>query len=475
MADEKKLIDELRRRANKKVFKLEDLCFPEQLAFINDPAKFKTGLCSRRAGKSVACAMDLLNTALSQPGDAAYITLNRKTAKRIIWRTLTELNDVYDLGARVDNTELTMLLPNKNMIHISGAKDETEIEKFRGMSFRKVYVDEAQAFREYLSNLIEDILEPALVDYDGSLTLIGTPGAIPAGYFYEATTGNGYAHHSWTIHQNPWILKKSGKTPEQAIEEICKRRGVTKDDPSILREFFGKWVRDEDSLVYKFSQDKNIFKKLPEKMEYIFGIDIGYEDADAIAVLGYSYENKNVYLVEEYIASKQNITMLVESIEKLRKVYNPVKMVMDAGALGKKIQLEIQQRHGIPLEAADKNRKLEFIELLNDDLRTGKLLAYQGSRFEQDSYKVQWNWDGPKQKVDDSYHTDIGDAVLYAWRECKHYFYAPPPKKAETQDEKMVEFWEREEQRLKDAKDGNKDIIPTEDDMDFISGDSDEL
>lgn len=434
------------------------------------------GLITHNSGKSVACAIDLLHTALTQPGDVAYITLNRKTAKRILWRTLMEYINEYDIEAKVDNTELTLTLPNKNMIHLSGAKDESEIEKLRGLYFRKVYIDEAQAFREYIRGLIEDVIEPALTDYDGSLILIGTPGPIPVGYFYDATTNPNWAHHNWTMHQNPWILKKSGKTADVLIKEICDRRGVSMDSPSILREFYGKWIRDEDSLVFKFSQSKNIYKELPKsKMEYIFGIDIGYEDADAIAVLGYSYEDKNVYLVEEYVANKQNISSLVEQIEKMRKIYNPVKLMMDAGALGKKIQDEIRMRHGIPVEAADKNRKLEYIELLNDDLRTGKLLVHQGSRFEQDSYKVQWDYDGSKPKVSDSYHTDIGDALLYAWRECKHYFYAPPPRKAETPDELMAEYWEREEQALKDAKDGNKDIVPTSSDMDFICGDDDEI
>jgi hypothetical protein len=108
----------------------------------------------------------------------------------------------------------------------------------------------------------------------------------------------------------------------------------------------------------------------------------------------------------------------------LQEKYKPIKMVMDAGALGKKIQEEIRMRHGVLAEAADKHRKFEFIKLMNDDLRTGKFKAYNGSRFEQDCFLVQWDHDvkAGKLKISDSYHTDIGDAVLYAWRECRHYF-----------------------------------------------------
>jgi hypothetical protein len=100
-------------------------------------------------------------------------------------------------------------------------------------------------------------------------------------------------------------------------------------------------------------------------------------------------------------------------------------MVIDAGGLGKKIQEELRPRYSINLEAAQKERKFEFIELLNDDLRTGRLKAFQRSRFEEDCYLVQWDRSNPdptKLKVSNNFHSDICDAVLYAWRECKHFY-----------------------------------------------------
>jgi hypothetical protein len=122
-------------------------------------------------------------------------------------------------------------------------------------------------------------------------------------------------------------------------------------------------------------------------------------------------------------------------------------MVMDAGALGKKIQDEIRRRHNIPMEAADKHRKHEFIKLLNDDLRTGRLKAYENSRFEQDSERSTWDYTNPfKPKVNAGFHSDIHDAVLYAWRECKHYLYSEEEVKKvdKNTDEYMQAFWDSE-------------------------------
>lgn len=467
---------ELKKRAAatqvSRTFSIEEYCFDKQLAFINDKARFKTAVCSRRAGKTIACAADLLITALSMPGDVAYITLSRRNAKRIIWRELIKLNKEYALGGKADNTELTITFPNGNVIHVSGAKDEAEIDRFRGVSLRKVYIDEAQSFRPYIRELIEDVIEPALTDYYGTLVLIGTPGPIPAGFFYDISQAPTWSHHAWTMQDNPHIKLKSGKDPLEIIKELAERRGLSVNSPSILREYFGQWVKDADSLVYHFDPSKNIFYELPNDMRYVFGVDIGWKDADAIAVLGYSESQRKVYLVEEYIRSKNDITSLVAQIKSLKDKYDPVKIVMDAGALGRKIQEEIRIRHSLSVEAAEKTRKSEFIALFNDDLRTGRFQAPKQSRFEEDSYLVQWDYSNPERPiVSSNYHTDIGDAVLYAWRECKHFYEQTVKPSPPTQDEYMRLLEEKEAEAMALKKQGNDGFTDVESWDDLYIGD----
>lgn len=471
--DRNKLLEEAKRRLVGD-FTIEDSCFSEQIAFIQDLAKRKVAVTSRRSGKTSACARDLLNTALSQQGDVLYITLSRVTAKRIIWKELLTLNKKYKLNAKVDSTELSLTLPNGNTIYVSGAKDEAEIEKFRGLALRKIYIDEAQSFRSYIKELIDDVLEPCLTDYDGTLVLIGTPGPVPAGVFWECWDNPEWSRHSWTIHNNPFIKQKSGKDPEIIIEEICKRRGVPKSDPSIQREFYGQWEEDKDSLVFKFNSKINTCTELPDAkdLEFIFGVDIGYNDSDAIAVLGYSKTQKIVYLYEEFVKSKQTITELVTQLERLIAKYNPVKMVMDAGALGKKIQAQIQQQHSINLAAADKSRKFEHIELLNDDLRTGKIKALPGSRFEEDCFLVQWDKQTKdKLKISDNYHSDINDAVLYAWRECRHHFSEVEKVIPHYNDPGFMDYYEQKLMDEFEAKKYENDIFPTQAEMDELVSD----
>ena len=171
--------------------------------------------------------------------------------------------------------------------------------------------------------------------------------------------------------------------------------------------------------------------------------DIGYEDSDAIAVLGWQTNSKIVYVVEEFVKSKQGITELAEKLQELQKKYDPIKMVMDAGGLGKKIAVELQNRFSLPIVAAEKSRKFEYIELLNDALRRSELKAKKDGHFAQDALLVEWEI--PLVKLKDSYHSDITDAVLYGFRECLHFLedeIARPKTKEEliaADEESMLE------------------------------------
>jgi phage terminase large subunit len=414
-------------------FRLEDYLFDKQLAFVLDPSPYATAVCSRRAGKTVACAADLIHTALSFPGVVClYITTSRANAKKIIWEELLSINQRYQLGARINNTELTLLVPNKSRVYCSGAKDEAEVNKFRGMAFKKVYIDEAQSFRSHIRSLVDEVISKALFDYDGQLRLTGTPGPVPAGYFYDCATSPQWAHHTWTMLDNPWLKRKSGKSPKKLIEQDCLRKGVTVDDPTIRRECYGEWLEDSNSLVIRYNKDLNHYEDTPILNNFVLGVDIGHDDADAIVAIGWSDGSPTAYVVEEYVKAGQDISSLATEIDRFIKKYQPLKVVLDTGGLGKKIAEELRKRFSLPVVAAEKARKFEFIEILNDALRTGKLKAKANSTFAEDARKLEWDRDvrnPDKPKVKDTFHSDVVDAVLYAFREALHWLYRPEPPK----------------------------------------------
>lgn len=445
-------------------FSIEKFCFKEQIDFIRDPAQFKTAVCSRRAGKTVSCAAHLIVTARENKDVVClYITLKRVNAKRIIWPELLKINRVYSLGGIPNESDLSLRFPQSgSIIYCSGAKDKSEIENFRGLALKLVYVDESQSFRPHIEELIDDVISKALFDYAGQLCLIGTPGMVPAGYFHKCATSANWSHHAWTMFNNPHLERKSGKPVLTLIQDDCKRMGVEITHPKIQRECYGRWVIDLDSLVFKYDADKNNYIEIDYRQdwEFVIGVDLGFDDADAIAVIGWHKHQKIAYLIREEVQNKQGITELSEQIDSLIKEFDPLKVVMDTGGLGKKIAEEMRRRYTLPIHAAEKSRKFEYIEILNDAMRTERFFAKKTGRFAQDSLLVEWDFDKStpdKLKIADGYHSDISDAVLYSYREALHWISEPAPVKikpltqawfaqqAEEAEQVLLERLEREQ------------------------------
>jgi hypothetical protein len=441
----------LRRMAPAKL-ELAHLLHPKQLAFAVDPARFKVARTSRRAGKTVGCCAMLVDSAQQKPGSfSLYITKTRLRAKQLIWRPLLALNTQLALGGIPNEAELSLRMPNGSFIYLAGANTRDEIEKRRGDPLGIVILDEAQSLPAYIKELADDILGPGLMDYSGSLVLTGTPPPVPAGYFNDCCESTGWRLHEWTAWENPYLLAKSGKTIRQLLDEELARRGVTEEEPSIQREWFGRNCLDLNSLVFRYEAAKNDFTALPTNVgqwSHVIGVDLGFDDADAIAVLSWSEHQQRIYLTHESVISKQTITQLGDRLKKLEAELQPLAIVIDTGGLGRKIEEELQQRWGLGVEAAEKSRKNEHIELLNDDLRSGRMFAPSASRFAQDCMLVEWDKSNPESwSISDRFHSDICDAVLYAHRKALHWLSEAPkppePGYGTPEHARMAQEWQR--------------------------------
>lgn len=393
----------------------------------------------------------LIDTAIKKNRCVAlYLTLSKSNAKKLIWPELKLINDTFHLGAEVNEGDLSMKFGD-SFVYASGAATKSDIERFRGLPLGLCIIDEVQSFPRFIRELIDDVVSKRLFDFNGTLALTGTPGPVPGGYFFDACNNPAYAHFYWTMFDNPWIEKKSGKKALQLLQEELDRKGITIDDPTIQREVFGRWVLDTKKLVIEYNESKNHYDALPRgTLKYIIGIDIGFEDADAIAVLGFSDSSPTTYLVDELITPKQGLTELCEQVERLRKQYDAHKLMIDQGGLGLKLAEEMRRRFKIPVVGADKKRKFETIEMLNDCLRTSRFMAKKDSRFVSDTMLMEWDFDKttPEKKVvSDRFHSDIIDAVLYGFKESPAYAWEPPvikpvkgtPEWAKEEEEEMFE------------------------------------
>lgn len=400
--------------------------FGPQLRFFDDQSKKKTAVCSRRAGKTEVVGAWLLDGARDDPGGlSVYIALSRNNCRIILWATLIAINRRHNLKLRfreIDN-QLMVETPNGHKIWLAGCKDTAEIEKFRGIKLRRAAIDEGASYGSYLKALVQDVLEPALLDLNGEICIIGTPGVIPAGFFYDVTTGAGtgidaaqqWSTHHWTVEHNPHIQIRDVESQKERNKEIkranapgyvnersrrylnekLKENNWSRDHPTFRREFLGEWVRDEGALVYPYDKNKNKMHELPESSDwtYAMGIDVGYVDSTAFVVGAYRRDHPEMYIV--YAEKREHMipSSVAAHIERLQRRFGIDQVVMDTGGIGKGYAEECSQRYGLYIEPAEKTKKRAFIEIVRGELLSGsiKFDVREASELLQEMGNLVWD------------------------------------------------------------------------------------
>jgi hypothetical protein len=410
--------------------------FPQQAAFVADKAKKKAAICSRRAGKTEGVASWLLDGADSCPGGmSVYIARSRNNARLILWNTLVRMNRRLDLGLRFREIDQQLIVetPNEHRIWLSGCKDRSEIDKFRGIGgtrvagIRRAAIDEAQAFPEWLPELVDDVLEPALLDQDGELCMVGTPAPIPAGLFYTATTGDGgplWSTHHWTVLANPFI-------PHAGTWLADKRDRNKWDDkhPTYVREWLGQWVLDRGALVYPYDSAINSFLELPEG-EWLFGlgVDLGYDvNGTAFVAVAFRRNHPEIYVLECETWTALIPTAIEAHILAWEHRYKKERgrgfssILADAGGLGVMVTQQMRE-NGIPVEDIKKTDKRGHIELVAGDLKSGTIKIHpHGARKLLQEIQVL-PWDEDHEAPDERFQDHAADAFLYACRGVRPWY-----------------------------------------------------
>ena len=133
--------------------------------------RFGCVVAHRRAGKTVAAIMDLIDAALrceKEDGRFAYVAPYYAQAKDVVWAYVKRYAGQIP-GSSVNESELRVDLPGGSRIRLYGADN---YDRMRGIYLDGVVLDEyadqpPQAWRE--------VIRPALADRQGWALFIGTP------------------------------------------------------------------------------------------------------------------------------------------------------------------------------------------------------------------------------------------------------------------------------------------------------------
>lgn len=262
------------------------------LPYLNREQRWAAVVAHRRAGKTVACIMDLIRHAIEHQGREprfAYIAPTFSQAKDVAWSYLKEYTAAIP-GIDKSESELSVVFPhNKARIRLYGAEN---YDRIRGIYLDGAVIDEAG---DIDPRAWPEVIRPSLADRKGWATFIGTPKGRNS--FYEivlrAEADSGWYHERLRASETKLVddeeLLDARKilTPEQYAQEFeCSF------DAAVIGAYYGKEVAEAEA-------DKRITKVPYDKAADVYcAWDLGIGDAMALwfyQIIGREWHFINYY------------------------------------------------------------------------------------------------------------------------------------------------------------------------------------
>lgn len=388
----------------------------------NDTATNIAVLAGRRAGKTEGCIYWLAKDWRAFPGKKAlYCASTIGSARDIIWDRLRDFDEKHGLGIDFNETRLEATFPNGYQIRVTGGENKKQVNRVaRGKRFIKVVIDELELFDDQLIRyFIRSALKPTLMDFGGRLMLMGTPGTVLQGLWYEITGAHALVPANdnddadektlrlrarWSIHHftaldNPYIGYPGGAA--QYFKDQLEENGWEENDPEFVTEYQALWVKDSNAFIYSFSEAKNLYDEEDEwdsegALRAVIGVDLGDRDGCGFAVWQKRWDSDELRCVESYAAVNLEVDELAIEIRKLMHRYRTHHVRVDSKGHGATTICKSLLNYGIPAEPAENNtRKLPLIRDLKAALRSGraKLHPTRCRQLVQQLKAMVWNED----------------------------------------------------------------------------------
>ena len=246
------------------------------------------------------------------------------------------------------------------------------------------------------------------------------------------------------------------------LKELREADPLVHEQPWYQQHYMGQWVVIESNKIYRYNATRNDWNGiLPDygwkRWNWVLGIDLGFEDATAFALLAYHEHDPHTYIVA---ADKWKGLTITDTADKIREWMGnyPIDYFIVDGANKQAVE-EMVKHHQLPLEAADKKDKVSFIRIMNSGFLNGKIkvnpltCAPLTEEYDKAIWQKKWLEKGIY-KEDPAFHPDCCDAALYAYRYCYSYAWTPVQKKLtlEQQVEAQKQEWNRELEARKQEK-----------------------
>lgn len=394
--------------------------------------------CSRRAGKT-DLASGAINIASMIPNTRIiYVNLTYTNALNQIFDNTVERSEKSGLvitSSSKSSGEIEWA--NGSSLRICGNSNNAEIDKLRGEKRVSLVIIDEFFHQRNMEYAINEVTGPLMLDISNSTILcLGTPPRIPKTYGERVwKTEKGWKKFHWTAEENPYIPNY-----DEFIEELCKNKGITRDAPFIQREYYG--------VIGAYDTEAQVFKdyktyKADEPLDFIpdrvdIGVDIGFEDNNAIIAL--AYNNEKARVIEE---RKFNRAAVSEIIKQIQEVYsnskkfliennkntniNDVNIYCDMN--NKELVYELYSVQKLPCFCCYKYNKAMAISQMAEFCRTSKIVIPEDGILADECDRTLYKRDDEDNiltEIDDElFHPDALMALLYACRQMWYNIGAP--------------------------------------------------
>lgn len=389
----------------------------------------KIVMCSRRAGKTNLAARMLCDACVEPNMPTLYINTKFENAITQCFQLCVDAAEEAEMVIEKQSTnDGIIVFANGSSITFKGNPNKAAAGLMRGGKYKLIIVDEIQS-QCNLNELIYEVLEPMLVDYENSCLMVcGTPPRLKKTWCEKIWNQGKWKKYHFTMFDNPFL-----KNTEQYVKDLCKEKGIDKKSPFILREYYGEMgVYDIESQVFK---DYKTYTKIPDKFvptDIAIGADYGFSDYNSIIALAYNRQTKQAYVIAERKFNQSTVSFIVESC---REVYEQCKKFaiernkqFDLGRIGfycdtneQSISQEMAINYKLPVFNCYKYDKKMAISQLADWVRSGRILTKKNGivtdEFDQTLYKRDEEDNITSEIDDDLFHPDAVDALLYASRQ----------------------------------------------------------
>ncbi|WP_290597060.1 MULTISPECIES: terminase large subunit domain-containing protein [unclassified Archaeoglobus] len=340
-----------------------------QKLILRDKHQFITVVAGRRFGKTKAMAFSAIHYAITHPGSIQFILApSYNQANIMFWEITTLLSKsiLVHLIERVYKTPFSKIIfRNGSEIH---ARSTTKPEYLRGHKAHRAILDEAAYIPD---DVISQVVEPMLADFNGSWIKIGTP--FGKNHFYDSyLKGQSEEFEDYSSYRFP-----STANPHISHEFIEKKKREYGENSIIFRtEYLAEFVEDQNAVFRWADIQRNISNiELVDMGQpgriYAIGCDLAkYLDYTVIIVLDIT--NKPFKLVHFQRFNRRPYAETILKLKELYKRFNYAKVLIDSSGVGDPV-LEDLQDIGAEGYVFTAKSKVQLIQRLQAAIENGEV------------------------------------------------------------------------------------------------------